>query len=100
MRIPLRLNPSVIKNTSLVGQRHFFRSISKGVALGYDEYGLRPIGQGRNSATSKSVSEGLCLTRSLAYASGYYFGKNGDVQLLFPVNSERSKTFELEDSKT
>ena len=27
------------------------------------------------------MSEGLYLTRSLAYASGYYFGKSGDVQL-------------------
>ena len=27
------------------------------------------------------MSEGLYLTRSLAYASGYYFGKSGAVQL-------------------
>jgi len=30
---------------------------------------------------TRSVSEGLYLTRSLAYASGYDFGKSGDVRL-------------------
>ena len=30
---------------------------------------------------TRSVSEGLYLTRPLAYASGYYFGKSGAVQI-------------------
>jgi len=31
---------------------------------------------------TRSVSEGLYLTRSLAYASDYYFGNSGAVQLI------------------
>ena len=45
----------------LVGQRHFWRKPSV--------------------FATRSVSEGLYLTRSLAYASGYYFEKTGAVQL-------------------
>ena len=45
----------------LIGQRQFWRKPSV--------------------FATRSVSEGLYLTRSLAYASGYYFGKSGDVQL-------------------
>ena len=45
----------------LVGQRQFWRKPSV--------------------FATRSVSEGLYLTRSLAYASGYYFGKSGAVQL-------------------
>jgi len=33
-----------------------------------------------NVFSTSSVSEGLYLTRSLAYASGYYFGKSAAVQ--------------------
>jgi len=41
---------------------------------------LQPEASARDCAT-RSVSEGLCLTHSLAYASGYCFGKSGAVQL-------------------
>ena len=54
---------SEIPNSSmcLIGQRQFWRKPSV--------------------FATRSVSEGLYLTRSLAYASGYYFGKSGAVQL-------------------
>ena len=48
----------------LVGQRQFWRKPSV--------------------FATRSVSEGLYLTRSLAYASGYYFEKSGAVQLGSP----------------
>ena len=46
---------------NLIGQRQFWRKPSV--------------------FATRSVSEGLYLTRSLAYASGYYFEKSGAVQL-------------------
>ena len=49
-----------LERFSLIGQRQFWRKPSVFV--------------------TRSVSEGLCLTRSLAYASGYYCGKSGAVQ--------------------
>gem|GEM_PF-2207859 len=50
----------------LIGQRQFWRKPSV--------------------IATRSVSEGLCLTRSLAYTSGYYSGKSGDVELKTPRN--------------
>ena len=69
----------------LVGQRQFWRKPSV--------------------FATRSVSEGLYLTRSLAYASGYYFGKSGDVQLaryrvLAIVITERKALYHTHDLKS
>ena len=44
------------------------------------------------------MSDGLYLTRSLAYASGYYFGKTGAVQLRY-VRAENLDDFITPDFK-
>ncbi len=47
-----------------------------GLLVGHRQFWRKP-----SVFAARSVSEGLYITRSLAYASGYYFGKIGAVQL-------------------